>query len=88
MLEISVLKIPDDVPFEVAALVGCGVVTGLGAVFYRAKVAGTPYAVFDGVEVPTETLVDQAKLEKFIDDQLASPAASAGASAAASPAAS
>jgi S-(hydroxymethyl)glutathione dehydrogenase / alcohol dehydrogenase len=36
--EISVIKIPEDVPFEVAALVGCGVVTGLGAVFHRAKV--------------------------------------------------
>jgi S-(hydroxymethyl)glutathione dehydrogenase/alcohol dehydrogenase len=36
--EISAIKIPNDVPFEVAALVGCGVVTGLGAVFNRAKV--------------------------------------------------
>ncbi len=58
------------------------------AIFYSAKVAGTPYAVFNGVEVPTETLVNQAALEKFIADQGASPAASAGASAAASPAAS
>jgi NDMA-dependent alcohol dehydrogenase len=37
--EISAVKIPDDVGFEVAALVGCGVLTGLGAVFNRARVA-------------------------------------------------
>lgn len=36
--EISVIPIPHDVPFEAAALVGCGVLTGLSAVFNRAKV--------------------------------------------------
>jgi S-(hydroxymethyl)glutathione dehydrogenase/alcohol dehydrogenase len=33
------VKIADDVPFEVAALVGCGVMTGVGAVINTAKVA-------------------------------------------------
>jgi S-(hydroxymethyl)glutathione dehydrogenase / alcohol dehydrogenase len=36
--ELAVIPIPDDVPFEVAALIGCGVLTGVGAVFNRAKV--------------------------------------------------
>jgi S-(hydroxymethyl)glutathione dehydrogenase/alcohol dehydrogenase len=32
------VKIGDDVPYEVAALVGCGVMTGVGAVFNTAQV--------------------------------------------------
>jgi S-(hydroxymethyl)glutathione dehydrogenase / alcohol dehydrogenase len=32
------IKIADDVPFEVAALVGCGVMTGVGAVINTARV--------------------------------------------------
>lgn len=32
------VKIPDDVPFEVACLIGCGVMTGVGAVLNIAKV--------------------------------------------------
>jgi S-(hydroxymethyl)glutathione dehydrogenase/alcohol dehydrogenase len=32
------VKVPDDVPLESAALVGCGVLTGVGAVLNRAKV--------------------------------------------------
>jgi S-(hydroxymethyl)glutathione dehydrogenase/alcohol dehydrogenase len=36
--ELSVIPIPRDVPFEAAALVGCGVLTGAGAVFNRARV--------------------------------------------------
>jgi Zn-dependent alcohol dehydrogenase len=32
------IKIPKDVPFASAALIGCGVLTGTGAVFNRAKV--------------------------------------------------
>ena len=35
----QVVKIPDDVPLDVMALAGCGVTTGLGAVFNIAKVA-------------------------------------------------
>ena len=38
--------IPDDVPFEIAALIGCGVTTGLGAAFNTARVeAGSSVAV-------------------------------------------
>src|SRR2546423_352721 len=32
------VKIPDDVPFDVGALLGCGVTTGVGAVFNTARV--------------------------------------------------
>ena len=34
----AAIRIADDVPFEVAALVGCGVMTGVGAVINTAKV--------------------------------------------------
>jgi S-(hydroxymethyl)glutathione dehydrogenase/alcohol dehydrogenase len=33
-----VVPVPDDVPLDVIALAGCGVTTGLGAVFNTAKV--------------------------------------------------
>lgn len=36
--ESAVIKIDDDVPLEVAALIGCGVSTGVGAVLNAAKV--------------------------------------------------
>ncbi|MBI2207189.1 MAG: Zn-dependent alcohol dehydrogenase [Candidatus Rokubacteria bacterium] len=36
--ERSVLKIPDDLPLDRAALLGCAVITGVGAVFNCAKV--------------------------------------------------
>ena len=43
----SCIPIPDDVPFEVAALVGCGVATGIGAVWKTAGVRpGERVAVF------------------------------------------
>jgi len=43
----SVIPIPDDVPFEVAALIGCGVLTGAGAVFNRTTPhAGSSVVVF------------------------------------------
>jgi Zn-dependent alcohol dehydrogenase len=35
---IQAVKIPDDVPFTSACLVGCGVMTGAGAVMYRSNV--------------------------------------------------
>jgi len=45
--DIQCVKIPDDVPLTSAALVGCGVVTGMGAVFNRANVIrGQTAAVF------------------------------------------
>lgn len=44
--ERAVVKIPDDVPLDRAALVGCGVTTGIGAVFNTAQVRpGTTVAV-------------------------------------------
>src|SRR4051794_31953602 len=36
---LSAIPIPDEVPFAVAALAGCGVLTGYGAVVNRARVA-------------------------------------------------
>ncbi|MFH9293495.1 Zn-dependent alcohol dehydrogenase [Streptomyces sp. NPDC017520] len=52
----SAVPIPDDVPFEIAALIGCGVTTGLGAAINTAKVeAGSSVAVIGcgGVGVST-----------------------------------
>jgi S-(hydroxymethyl)glutathione dehydrogenase/alcohol dehydrogenase len=34
----SLLPVPDDLPFDLAALLGCGVTTGTGAVFHTARV--------------------------------------------------
>lgn len=43
----SLVKIPKDVPLDVAAMFGCGVVTGAGAVFNTAKVPpGASVAIF------------------------------------------
>lgn len=45
--ERAVIPIPEDFPLQVAALVGCGVVTGIGAVVNTAQVrAGSTVAVF------------------------------------------
>ena len=45
--ERAVVKIDDDIPFDVAALVGCGVTTGVGAALNTAKVRpGSAVAVF------------------------------------------
>ena len=38
--ERSCVPIPDDVPFDVAALVGCAVTTGVGAVWRTAEREG------------------------------------------------
>lgn len=35
----AAIKLPDNMPFDVAALLGCGVLTGTGAVFNTARVA-------------------------------------------------
>ena len=44
--ENALVKIRDDVPLDRAALIGCGVTTGLGAVLNRARVrAGRTVAV-------------------------------------------
>ncbi|MFJ1798320.1 Zn-dependent alcohol dehydrogenase [Streptomyces sp. NPDC088180] len=50
------VPIPDDVPFEIAALIGCGVTTGLGAAINTAEVeAGSSVAVIGcgGVGIST-----------------------------------
>ncbi|WP_411078793.1 Zn-dependent alcohol dehydrogenase [Streptomyces sp. cmx-18-6] len=50
------VPIPDDVPFAIAALIGCGVTTGLGAAINTAKVeAGSSVAVIGcgGVGIST-----------------------------------
>ena len=45
--ENAVVKIDDDIPLNIAALVGCGVITGAGAVINTARVpAGSSVAVF------------------------------------------
>jgi len=45
--EDAVLKIPEDLPLERAALLGCAVITGVGAVFNAARVRpGSTVAVF------------------------------------------
>jgi len=36
--EISTVKIPDDVPLDIAALIGCGVLTGVGAALNTASI--------------------------------------------------
>lgn len=41
------VKIPDDIPFDVAALIGCGVTTGVGAALNRAQIRpGSNVVVF------------------------------------------
>ena len=45
--ENGVVRIEDDIPLDAACLVGCGVITGLGAVFHAAKLRpGQSAAVF------------------------------------------
>ncbi len=47
--ETSAIRIPDDVPLTSASLIGCGVLTGVGAVINRAKVTHGQSAVVIGV---------------------------------------
>src|SRR5690606_40406874 len=43
----GVVKVDDDVPMEIASLVGCGVMTGVGAAINTAKVTpGSSVVVF------------------------------------------
>jgi S-(hydroxymethyl)glutathione dehydrogenase / alcohol dehydrogenase len=47
MPEEAAIKIDDDVPFEIASLIGCGVTTGVGAAINTAKVSpGSSVVVF------------------------------------------
>ena len=67
--ESSVVKIRPDVPLEVAALVGCGVMTGVGAVINTAKVEpGSSVAVIGcgGVGLNTVQGTVLAGAEKII----------------------
>ena len=41
-------------------------------VFYDSNLPGTPFAKLNGVEIPTEVLVDQVALEKLVSDASAS----------------
>jgi S-(hydroxymethyl)glutathione dehydrogenase/alcohol dehydrogenase len=47
--EVQAVKIPDDIPFTSACLIGCGVLTGVGSVLNRAKVRPGDTAVVFGV---------------------------------------
>jgi NDMA-dependent alcohol dehydrogenase len=47
--EWSVTKVPDDIPFDVAALVGCGVPTGWGSAVYASEVRPGDTVVVVGV---------------------------------------
>ena len=46
--ETGVVKIPNDMPMAEAALIGCGVMTGVGAALYTAKVPGGAIAAVIG----------------------------------------
>ena len=46
--ESGVLKIPEDFPMAEAALIGCGVMTGVGAALYTARVPGGAVTVVIG----------------------------------------
>jgi protein-disulfide isomerase len=48
-----------------------------GATFQEDGIAGTPFAVLDGVEVPTQILADEASLKAFIADPPAAPSPAA-----------
>jgi S-(hydroxymethyl)glutathione dehydrogenase/alcohol dehydrogenase len=47
--EVQAIRIPKDIPFTSACLIGCGVLTGVGAVLNRAKVRPGETAVVFGV---------------------------------------
>jgi len=47
-VETGVLKLPEEMPFAEATLIGCGVMTGVGAALYTAKVPGGAVAAVIG----------------------------------------
>lgn len=61
--DVQCVKIPDDVPLTSAALVGCGVVTGMGAVFNRANVKRGQSAVVFGVGGVGLNVIQALKVE-------------------------
>ncbi len=58
----SVVKIPDDVPFDVASLLGCGVMTGVGAAINTAKVKPGSSVVVFGVGGIGVSVIQGAKI--------------------------
>ena len=55
---VSCVKVPDDLPFEVAALIGCAVTTGVGSVLNTARVeAGCSVAIFGAGGVGLSTVM-------------------------------
>jgi S-(hydroxymethyl)glutathione dehydrogenase/alcohol dehydrogenase len=46
---VQAVRIPEDIPFTSAALIGCGVLTGVGAVLNRAMVAGGDTVLVIGI---------------------------------------
>jgi S-(hydroxymethyl)glutathione dehydrogenase / alcohol dehydrogenase len=45
--QVAAIKIPDDIPFDIASLIGCGVMTGVGAALNTAQVRpGSSVVVF------------------------------------------
>ncbi|MBV8602854.1 MAG: alcohol dehydrogenase catalytic domain-containing protein [Candidatus Eremiobacteraeota bacterium] len=56
--EESLIRVPDDVPMEIAAVFGCAALTGLGAVIHAARVLpGTSVAIFGAGGVGLMTLL-------------------------------
>ncbi|NRA34785.1 MAG: Zn-dependent alcohol dehydrogenase [Polyangiaceae bacterium] len=60
--EISAIKIPKDVPFDVAALIGCGVTTGVGAAMNGAKVTPGSNVVVIGAGGVGISVIQGAKI--------------------------
>lgn len=58
----SVVKIPDDVPFDVASLLGCGVMTGVGAAINTAKVTPGSSVVVFGIGGIGVSVIQGAKI--------------------------
>ncbi|MDZ7733306.1 MAG: Zn-dependent alcohol dehydrogenase [Acidimicrobiia bacterium] len=60
------VPISKDVPFEVASLIGCGVITGVGAVFNRARVTHGQSVVVIGVGGIGLNVIQGARLSDAI----------------------
>ena len=73
-----------DTVFHLAALIAIPYSYQAPSSYVDTNVQGTPYATLNGVEVPTEVLVDQAALEKLVADAAAGVTPSAAPSPSAS----
>ncbi|WP_370617711.1 zinc-binding dehydrogenase [Mumia qirimensis] len=58
----AAIPIPDDVPYDVAALIGCGVTTGIGAALNTAQVAAGSTVVVVGLGGVGISIVQGAKV--------------------------